>query len=70
MLQVWSEAVHANISSSPPPPPPPPPPSQVEGSPLNSDDDLAEGDEEEGEGQDFETKDNIVCQWEKVGGKK
>ncbi len=42
------------------------------GSPLNSDDDLLDdedddhGNGEPGEGKHFETQDTIVCQWEKV----
>ena len=34
-------------------------------SPLNSDDDI-EGDDDDPEASDFETRDTMVCQWEKV----
>ena len=34
--------------------------------PLNSDDDVSDGDSDEEGGGDFETEDTIVCQWEKV----
>ena len=34
--------------------------------PLNSDDDIDDDLGEDEPGNDFETKDNIVCQWEKV----
>ena len=34
--------------------------------PLNSDDDIDDDLGEDEPGNDFETEDNIVCQWEKV----
>ena len=41
-------------------------PSQNDEEPLNSDDDVSDGDSDEEGGGDFETEDTIVCQWEKV----
>ena len=41
-------------------------PFQNDEEPLNSDDDVSDGDSDEEGGGDFETEDTIVCQWEKV----
>ena len=41
-------------------------PFQNDEEPLNSDDDIDDGDSDEEGGGDFETEDTIVCQWEKV----
>lgn len=40
----------------------------VHHSPLNSDDDIDESDDEN-VGKDFEAEDTIVCQWDKVRGR-